>query len=134
MTEFLILLLVAAAYALGRARDERDRLLRLLAERRAVRPAQRSHWHTIETQLDAERQVWQQAAAFERAARQAMQRVADDAAREAAAAARPSPRTPPTSRPAANSAAAHPAGAKAASRPSAFATDEVARLTVRRSR
>ena len=133
MTEILILLLVAAAYALGRARDERDRLMRLLAERRAVRPAQRSHWHTIETQLDAERQVWQQAAAFERAARQAMQRVADDAAREAAATARPSPRTPPTNRPA-NSAAALRAGAKAASRPSVFATDEVARFTVRRSR
>jgi len=133
MTELLILLLVAIAYALGRARDERDRLLRLLAERRPGRPAQRSHWHTIETQLNAERKVWQQAAAFERAARQAMQRVADDAAREAAAAARPSPRTAPTSRPA-NSAAARRAGAKAPSRPSAFAAEEVARFTVRRSR
>jgi len=130
LTELLILLLVAAAYALGRARDERDRLLRLLAERRAVRPAQRSHWHTIETQLDAERKVWQQAAAFERAALQAMHRVADDAAREAAAAARPSPRTPPTSRPARSSRAR----TEAALRSSGLSADEVARFTVRRSR
>ncbi len=91
MTELLIFLLVAAAYALGRARDERDRLLRLLAERRVGRPMARPHWQPIDAQLEAERQVWQQAAAFERAARQAMHRVVDTSLRPVSAAASPAP-------------------------------------------
>jgi hypothetical protein len=76
MTELLILLLVAAAYALGRARDERDRLLRALHERRSGRLVERPHWQPIEQQLEAERQIWRQTAAVHRAARQAMRDVA----------------------------------------------------------
>jgi len=72
MTEILVCLLVAAAYALGRARDERDRLLRLLQERRAGRRPQRLHWHPVEELLAAERLIWRQTAAVHHAARQAM--------------------------------------------------------------
>jgi len=127
MTEFLILLLVGAAYALGRARDERDRLLRLLAERRAGRPVARPHWQPIEAQFEAERQVWQQAAAFERAARQAMHRVVDDPPRTATAPA------PPPSRPV-RSSRTHHARPEATFRSSGLSADEVARVSARRAR
>jgi len=127
MTEFLILLLVGAAYALGRARDERDRLLRLLAERRVGRPVARPHWQLVEAQLEAERQVWRHAAAFERAARQAMHRVVDDPPRS------PEPPAPPPSRPV-RSSSARRTRPEAAFRASGLSADEVARLTVRRSR
>ena len=125
MTEFLLLLLLAAAYALGRARDERDRLLRLLVERRAGRPVQRQHWQPDAAQFEAERQVWQQAAAFERAARQAMHRVVDDPPRTATAP------TGPPSRPVRRSS---PGRARPETASPGVTADEVARLTVRRSR
>jgi hypothetical protein len=78
MTELLILLLVAAAYALGKARDERDRMLLILAERRAAACRVRDHWQPIEDQLGAERQVWRATAAVHEAARCAMQDIVAD--------------------------------------------------------
>lgn len=86
MIELLVVLLVAVAYALGRARDERDRLLLRLCEVRPGRWPQREHRHTVEEQLAAERLVWRQTAAVQRAAHEAM--------REAVASAAQPPPTP----------------------------------------
>ena len=75
MTELLLLFLVAGAYALGKAREERDRLLLVLAERRSGVRCERDHWEPIEGQLEAERQVWRSTAAVQRVARQAMREI-----------------------------------------------------------
>jgi len=88
--EFLIVLLVAAAYALGRAREERDRLLLRLGELLADRLPRREHWQTVAELLAAERLVWRQTAAVQQAAREAMR----DAV---ASAAQPQPVVPPAS-------------------------------------
>ena len=91
MVEFLMLLLVAAAYALGHAREERDRLLLLLYERRPGRRTQRSHWEPIAADLQAEQEVWHQTAVLRRAASRAMQDVVADAPRAPTRASPPAP-------------------------------------------
>lgn len=75
MTGLLVLLLVAAAYALGKARDERDRLLRALQDRRDASRVGRAQWQPLEHLLEAEQAVWRQTAALHRAARRAMHEV-----------------------------------------------------------
>lgn len=82
MTELLVLLLVAAAYALGRARDERDRLIRALQARRDSSRVERAHWQPLAHQLEAERAVWQQAASLHRVARRVMQDIVAEVRRE----------------------------------------------------
>jgi hypothetical protein len=84
------MLSVALAYALGHARDERDRLQVLLNERRSRRRAPRQHWQPIEERLAAEQRIWRETAALQRVARQAMR----DAAASASGAADRGARTP----------------------------------------
>lgn len=72
MIELLVVSLVAAAYALGRARDERDRLLLRLFDVLADLLPRREHWRTVAEQLAAERLVWRQATAIQQTAREAM--------------------------------------------------------------
>ena len=92
MTELLVFLLVAAAYALGKARDERDRLLRALQERRDAARVGRAHWQPLEHLLEAEQAVWRQTAALHRAARRAMHEVVAEVRRQPPpVAARPAP-------------------------------------------
>ena len=126
MTELLILILVGAAYLLGKARDERDRLLLILAERRAAACRERDHWQPIEDQLRAERQVWRATAAVRAAARQAMRDVADQSTRAEPAAAAPSTSV-------ARAGQRHQARQRAAMRPMGLSAEEVQR-TVNRSR
>jgi hypothetical protein len=83
MIEFSMVLAVALAYALGRARDQRDHLLALLHERRSRPRAPRQHWQPIEERLAAEQRIWRETAALQRVARQAMRDVAASASRAA---------------------------------------------------
>ena len=82
MVELLVILLVAVAYALGRAQDERDRLRLRLSELWSGSWSPRAHWQPLEERLATERLIWRQTAAVQQAARQAMRdvvaRVADD--------------------------------------------------------
>ncbi len=75
MVELLVVLLVAVAYALGRAQDERDRLRLRLSELWSGSWSPRAHWQPIEERLATERLIWRQTAAVQRAARQAMRDV-----------------------------------------------------------
>lgn len=75
MIEFLAVVIVALAYALGRTQDERDRLRLRLSELWSVSWSPRAHWQPIEERLATERLIWRQTAAVQRAARQAMRDV-----------------------------------------------------------
>lgn len=82
MIELLVVVIIALAYALGRTQDERDRLRLRLFELWSGSWSPRAHWQPIEERLAAERAIWRQTAAVQRAARQAMRdvvaRVAED--------------------------------------------------------
>ena len=82
MIEFLVVVIVALAYALGRTQDERDRLRLRMSELWSGSWSPRAHWQPVEERLAAERAIWRQTAAVQRAARQAMRdvvaRVAED--------------------------------------------------------
>jgi hypothetical protein len=75
MVEFLVVVLVALAYALGRTQDERDRLRLRLSDLWSGSWSPRAHWQPVEERLAAERAIWRQTAAVQRAARQAMRDV-----------------------------------------------------------
>ena len=75
MIEFLVVVIVALAYALGRTQDERDRLRLRLSELWSGSWSPRAHWQPVEERLAAERAIWRQTAAVQRAARQAMRDV-----------------------------------------------------------
>ncbi len=75
MIELLVVVLIALAYALGRAQDERDRLRLRLSELWSGSWSPRAHWQPVEERLAAERAIWRQTAAVQQAARQAMRDV-----------------------------------------------------------
>ena len=75
MIELLVVMLVAVAYALGRAQDERDRLRLQVSELWSGSWSPRAHWQPVEERLATERLIWRQTAAVQRAARQAMRDV-----------------------------------------------------------
>ncbi len=75
MIELLIVVIVGLAYALGRTQDERDRLRLRLSELWSGSWSPRAHWQPVEERLAAERAIWRQTAAVQRAARQAMRDV-----------------------------------------------------------
>ena len=75
MIEFLVVVIVALAYALGRTQDERDRLRLRLSDLWSRSWSPRAHWQPIEERFAVERAIWRQTAAVQRAARQAMRDV-----------------------------------------------------------
>ena len=115
----LALALIVAVYLAKRWRDERDNLALYLL---ALQLADRSD------HLEAQRAVWQQVAAVEYAARQAMHEVVSAA---------PVPRRPDSSAPPRDTPGDRPRtrpSPRPAMRGAGLSADEVARFTVRRSR
>ena len=87
MIELLVVVIVALAYSLGRTQDERDRLRLRLSDLWSGSWSPRAHWQPVEERLAAERAIWRQTAAVQRAARQAMRDVVARVAEQRIAAA-----------------------------------------------